>query len=117
MLKTQILEILQNAGKCRNKKSAGTNSHLTHLNTVIFGQGDPGKTPHNSWGKPVRKLFLISGKCFYSERNNCGIEASVICHIYKKSFSVNHMKKTFVDAFRTNQCGSSSGQIEETDLA
>jgi len=31
---------------------------------MIFGQGDPGKTPYNSWGKPVRKLLLISGKCF-----------------------------------------------------
>jgi len=64
LLKTQILEILQNAGKCRNKKSAGTNSHLTHLNTMIFGQDDPGKTPYNSGGKPVRELFLISEKCF-----------------------------------------------------
>jgi len=51
-LKTQILEILQNAEKRRNKKSAGTNSDLTHLNTVIFGQCDPEKTHYNSWGKP-----------------------------------------------------------------
>jgi len=45
-------------------KSAHTNSHLTHLNTVIFGQGDFGKTPYDSWGKLVRELFLISVKCF-----------------------------------------------------
>ena len=53
----------------------------------------------------------------YSIVNVSRIEASVISHIYKKSFRVNHMKKTFVDAFRTNQCGSSSGQVEESYLA
>ena len=52
----------------QKKKSTGTNSHLTHLNTVIFGQCDPGKTPYNSWGKPVRELFLISENAFYSEK-------------------------------------------------
>eukprot|EP00253_Pinus_taeda_P015267 PITA_15267 len=36
------------------------------LNTVIFGQGDPGKTPYNSWGKPVRKLFLIPKNALYT---------------------------------------------------
>ena len=75
LLKTQILENLQNAGKCiKKKKIADTNSHSTHYNTVIFGQGDPGKTPYNSWGKPVWELLLISEKCFlqcekYSEKS------------------------------------------------
>jgi len=26
---------------------------------MIFGQHDPGKTPYNSWGKPVWKLLFI----------------------------------------------------------
>ena len=50
------------------KKLTHTNTHSTHLNTVIFGQGDPGKTPYNSWGKPVRELLLISEYAFYNER-------------------------------------------------
>ena len=69
MLKTQILEIFSECCKCRNKIIAVTNSHSTHHNSEIFGQGDPGKTPYNSWGKPVQNLLLISGKCFYSKRN------------------------------------------------
>ena len=60
--------------KCRNKITAVTNSHSTHHNSIIFGQGDPGKTPYNSWGKPVWELLLISEKCFlqwekYSEKS------------------------------------------------
>ena len=54
----------------QKKKSASLKQYSTHDNTMIFGQGDRGKTPYNSWGKPVRKLLLISGKkYFYSERN------------------------------------------------
>jgi len=36
------------------------------------------------------------------------------CKIYERFFGVNH---EFVDAFRTNQCDLSSGQVEETDPA
>ena len=39
----------------------------TENDTLIFCQYDPGKTPYNSWGKPVRKLFFISKYCFYGE--------------------------------------------------
>ena len=66
MLKTQILEKLQNAGKCRNKKSESIKQPFNTFNTDIFGQHDPGKTPYNSWGKPVRKLLLISGKMLFT---------------------------------------------------
>ena len=48
--------------KCRNKITAVTNSHSTHHNSEIFGQGDPGKTPYNSWGKPVWKLLIYFWK-------------------------------------------------------
>jgi hypothetical protein len=41
-----------------------------------------------------------------------------VIHIkLEKDFGENHMRMSFVDAFRTNQCGSSSGQVEETDPA
>jgi hypothetical protein len=53
LLKTQILEIFQNAGNCRIKNQQLKTAIKTHLNSVIFGQLDPGKTPYNSWGKPV----------------------------------------------------------------
>ena len=35
------------------KNQQAQNSYSTHFNTEIFGQGDPGKTPYNSRGKPV----------------------------------------------------------------
>ena len=35
---------------------------------MIFGQLDPGKTPYNSWGKPVWELFFISGKCLLQRK-------------------------------------------------
>ena len=36
---------------------------------MIFGQCDPGKTPYNSWGKPVQELFFISENAFFTVRN------------------------------------------------
>ena len=53
--------------KCRNKNSENKSATHKNFDTLIFGQCDPGKTPYNSWGKPVRKLLLIYGKCFYRE--------------------------------------------------
>ena len=82
MLKTQILEILQNAGKCRNKIQQLQTAIKTHLNTEIFCQGDPGKTPYNSWGKPVRELFFISENYLFTVRN---IQQKISKQIYNLS--------------------------------
>ena len=38
-----------------------------------------------------------------------------IIQISRNSFGNNHMQKNEVDAFRTNQCGSSSGLCERSD--
>ena len=45
-----------------------------------------------------------------------GVEASVI-HIkfMRKKIRRKSHDSTFVDAFRTEKCGSSSGQVEESD--
>ena len=43
----------------QNRKHS-KNITATQKMTVIFGQCDPGKTPYNSWGKPVWELFFIS---------------------------------------------------------
>ena len=53
--------------KCRNKNSENKSATHRIFDTLIFGQCDPRKPPYNSWGKPVRKLLLISVKCFYGE--------------------------------------------------
>ena len=35
---------------------------------MIFGQHDHGKNPYNSWGKPVRKFFILFYEyCFFSD--------------------------------------------------
>ena len=57
-LKTQILENFHIAGNCRNKNQQ-TKTATQNILTLIFGQHDPGKTPYNSWGKPVWKLLFI----------------------------------------------------------
>ena len=44
--------------------------------------------------------------------NSCTLELS----LFIKSFGENHIRVNCVDTFRTNQCGSSSGQDEKYDL-
>ena len=81
----KFFRMLENA---EIKKSASIKTVIHTFDTDIFGQHDPGKTPYNSWGKPIWEL-LISEKCFLQWEKYSEISTSKLLQLI--SFSVlNH---------------------------